>query len=159
MVDVDDVPDPDGVRGIVAGALVSFATTTTTGVVEGETTGRMAVVCVVVPMLLTRAAAAATITTTADQEEEQERKQIFASTSKHLLTLAGDQKITPVFRGVVRKMSPAQREFMERVITEGGAIATTGGRGASGVGEAGAGVEDGEGGKGEPRIALKMNFG
>lgn len=158
VVDVQDVPDPEGVRGTVAGALVGFAAT-----VEGEKV-RMAVLCVLVPMLLTRAAAAAGAAAGGNGDgddqanstaPEQERKRIFAETAKRLLELAGEKSLTPIFRGVVRKMSASQREFMEKVIREGGAAAAGGRRGQQG----GGGEGDGEGDKGEPSIALKMNFG
>ena len=93
-----NLPDPESVRSLTAHALTSFVTTT-----SGDASS--AAMCVIVPMLLIRASA--------------EGKAVYLETSKRLLELAGGN-LTPVFRGVVAKMSAGQRTFMERVIREGG---------------------------------------
>ena len=90
--------------------------------------------CLVIPMLLTRAAA--------------EGKELYVETAKRLLELASGKSL-PIFRGVVSKMSAEQRAFMEQVIREGG-VAGKGGA---------SGRRDSEADKGEPSIALKINFG
>ena len=87
----------------------------------------------VIPMLLTRASA--------------EGKAVYPETATRLLELAGEN-LMPVFRGVVAQMSPEQKAFMESVIREGGGV---------GKGEVGRRVS--RGGKEEPSIALKLNFG
>ena len=119
------LPDPENARSLTAHALTSFVTTT-----SGKASS--AAMCVVVPMLLTRAWA--------------EGKAVYLETSKRLLELASGN-LTPVFRGVVAKMSAGQRTFMESVIREGG-----------GVGRSMAGSRENVG-ETEPSIALKLDFG
>lgn len=119
------LPDPENARSLTAHALTSFVTTT-----SGDASS--AAMCVVVPMLLTRASA--------------EGKPVYLETSKRLLELAGGN-LTPVFRGVVAKMSAGQRTFMESVIREGGGVGRSVAGGRENVGET------------EPSIALKLNFG
>ena len=122
-----ELADPENARSLTAHALTSFVTTT-----SGEASS--AAMCIVVPMLLTRAAA--------------EGKAVYVETAKRLLELAGGNMM-PVFRGVVAKMSPEQRGFMETVIREGGGA----GGGRSGGRRSSADEKE------EPTIALKLNFG
>ena len=117
--------DPENARSLTAHALTSFVTTT-----SGDASS--AAMCVVVPTLLTRASA--------------EGKAVYLETSKRLLELAGGN-LTPVFRGVVAKMSAGQRAFMESVIREGGGAGRSTGGSRENVGET------------EPSIALKLDFG
>lgn len=121
-----NLPDPENARSLTAHALTTFVTT-----FSGDDASSAAM-CIVVPVLLTRASA--------------EGKPIYLETSKRLLELAGGN-LTPVFRGVVAKMSAGQRTFMETVIREGG------GAGRSSGGNRGSGAET------EPSIALKLDFG
>lgn len=121
-----ELPDPESVRSLTAHALTSFVATTT----EEASSGAM---CIVVPMLLTRASA--------------EGKAVFPETAKRLLEMA-TEGLTPVFRGVIAKMSPGQRAFMEAVIREGG-----GGFGNGAGGRRDSIREE------EPTIALKLDFG
>lgn len=120
-----ELPDPENARSLTAHVLTSFVTTT-----SGDASS--AAMCIIIPMLLTRASA--------------EGKAVYLETSKRLLELAGGN-LTPIFRGVVAKMSAGQRTFMETVIREGGGA----GRSTSGKRES---VEETE-----PTIALKLNFG
>ena len=120
-----ELPDPENARSLTAHALTSFVTTT-----SGDAAS--AAMCIVVPMLLTRASA--------------EGKGVYLETSKRLLELAGGN-LTPVFRGVVAKMSAEQRAFMENVIREGGGAGRSTGGSRESAGET------------EPTIALKLNFG
>lgn len=122
-----ELPDPENARSLTAHALTSFVSTT-----SGQASS--AAMCVVIPMLLTRAAA--------------EGKSVYSETSKRLLELASGTQM-PVFRGVVAKISPEQKDFMETVIREGGAA------GGSRAGRRRASSEERE----EPSIALKMTFG
>ena len=120
-----ELPDPENVRSLTAHALTSFVTTT-----SGDAAS--AAMSIVIPMLLTRASA--------------EGKAIYLETSKRLLELAGGN-LTPVFRGVVAKMSAGQRAFMETIIREGGGAGRSTGGNRESMGET------------EPSIALKLNFG
>ncbi|KAL9133029.1 MAG: hypothetical protein Q9175_005793 [Cornicularia normoerica] len=120
-----ELPDPENARSLTAHALTSFVRIT-----SGDASS--AAMCIIIPMLLNRASA--------------EGKAVYLETSKRLLELAGGN-LTPMFMGVVAKMSAGQRTFMETVIREGaGAGRSTGGNRES-VGET------------EPSIALKLNFG
>ena len=120
-----ELPDPENARSLTAHALTSFVATT-----SGDASS--AAMCVVIPMLLTRASA--------------EGKTVYLETSKRLLELAGGS-MTPVFRGVVAKMSAGQRSFMETVIREGGVAGRSTGGSRESAGES------------EPSIALKLDFG
>lgn len=119
------LPDPENARSLTAHALTSFVTTT-----SGDASS--AAMCIIIPMLLTRASS--------------EGKAVYLETSKRLLELAGGN-LTPIFRGVVAKMSAGQKAFMETVIREGGGA----GRSTGGTRES---AEETE-----PSIALKLNFG
>ena len=122
-----DVQDPEKARLITTQALTSFASTTSGDAIS-------IAFCVVIPMLLTRASA--------------EGGEAYGETAKRLLELASGKQL-PVFRGVVNKMSMEQREFMEKIIREGG-----------GAGKDGAsGKRSSQMEKEEPSIALKINFG
>ena len=118
------LPDPENARSLTAHALTSFVTTT-----SGDASS--AAMCMIIPMLLSRASA--------------EGKAVYLETSKRLLELAGGN-LTPVFRGVVAKMSAGQRTFMESVIREGGGAGRSTAGGRESVGET------------EPSIALKLDF-
>ncbi len=120
-----ELPDPENARSLIAHALTSFVTTT-----SGDASS--AAMCIIIPMLLTRASA--------------EGKAVYLETSKRLLELAGGN-LTPIFRGVVAKMSAGQRTFMETVIREGGGAGRSTGGNRESAGES------------EPSIALKLNFG
>ena len=121
------LPDPENARSLTAHALTSFVATT-----SGPASS--AAMCVVVSMLLTRAAAAG--------------KNVYPETATRLLALAGGS-LMPVFKGVVAKMGPEQRSFMETVIREGGGAS----RGRDGQRGSGSGERE------EPTIALKLSFG
>ena len=123
-----EFPDPENARSLTAHALTSFVTTTS----GDNNDASSAAMCVVVPMLLARAST--------------DGQAVYLETSKRLLELAGGH-LTPVFKGVVAKMSAGQRTFMETVIREGG----------GGVRSAGGNREGG--GETEPSIALKLDFG
>lgn len=120
-----ELPDPENARTLTAHTLTSFVTTTSDN-------ASSAVMSIIIPTLLTRASA--------------EGKSVYLETSKRLLELAGGN-LTPIFRGVVAKMSVGQRTFMETVIREG-----------SGAGR-GTGTNRESAGETEPSIALKLNFG
>lgn len=120
-----ELPDPENARSLTAHALTSFVTTT-----SGDASS--AAMCIIIPMLLTRASA--------------EGKAVYLETSRRLLELAGGN-LTPIFRGVVSKMSPGQRMFMETVIREGGGARRSSGGNRESAEET------------EPSIALKLNFG
>ena len=120
-----ELPDPENARSLTAHALTSFVTTT-----SGDAAS--AAMSIIIPMLLTRASA--------------EGKAIYLETSQRLLELAGGN-LTPVFRGVVAKMSAGQRAFMETIIREGGGAGRSAGGNRESMGET------------EPSIALKLNFG
>ena len=122
-----ELPDPENARSLTAHALSSFVTTT-----SGPASS--AAMCVIMPVLLTRASA--------------EGKGVYPETAKRLLELAGGN-LMPVFRGVMAKMSPEQRGFMETVIREGG------GAGGDRAGGRRSSADEKE----EPTIALKLDFG
>lgn len=71
---------------------------------------------------------------------------VYGETSGRLLELASADQVA--FRGVVGGMGEGQRGFLEEVIRSGREAAA-----------AGRGVESAGGGKSEPSIALKMDFG
>ena len=121
-----NLQDPEQARSLTAHTITSFVAT-----VADEATP--AAMCIVIPMLLTRASA--------------EGKEVYSETAKRLLELATG-RLMPAFKGVITKMSPTQRAFMETVIREG-----------AGAGKGGAGGRrDSEGGREEPSIALKWIF-
>ena len=114
--------DPENVRSHISQTMTAYVST-----LHGSSV--LAALLIIIPALLYRAST--------------QGKDVYQETAARLLSLASTDQ--GAFRGVIIKMSPEQRSFMEEVIKEGGG----GGRGI-----------DREGGqRGEPSIALKMTFG
>lgn len=114
--------DPENTRTIIAHTLTSFTASLSSERIAAATS-------IVVPMLLTRALA--------------EGGTLFTETATRLLELASSNQ--NAFRGVVTKMSPEQKTFMEKVIKEGSQRKDS-------EAERKEELE-------EPSIALKFNFG
>ncbi|KAI9879672.1 MAG: hypothetical protein M1830_007779 [Pleopsidium flavum] len=125
--------DPENARALIAHALTSFVATLSAEQIPTALT-------LVIPALLSRASS-------------EQGKSVYKETAARLLDLAGTDQAA--FRGVVGMMTREQRAFMEEVIREGGGGIGRRGDGGVGGGEA----RDGEVGRVEPTIALKMDFG
>lgn len=130
-----DPEDPEHARGLIAHTLTLYVASNAVG--DNETHRQIAM-SVIAPALLSRASTEGSGNGGGDVT-------VYRETSARLLELASaDQN---AFRGVVANMNEGQKAFMEEVIR-------------SGQSAAGAGADRGvEGGRGQPSIALKMNFG
>lgn len=130
--------DPERARALVAHTLTQYVASAAVG--DNETHRQIAM-SVVAPALLSRAATEGGAGGSNGQDVA-----VYRETSARLLELASaDQN---AFRGVVANMNEGQRAFMEEVIRSG----------RQGAGGAGA-DKGGEANRGQPSIALKMDFG
>jgi hypothetical protein len=114
--------DPENVAGLIIQALVAYV-----GTLEGEDS--VTALCVLIPVLLHRASS--------------EGSEAYPETAARLLSIAGINQAG--FRGLVAKLAPEQKAFVEEIIRAGGITRRS---------------VDQEGvDRGEPTIALKLTFG
>ena len=125
-------PDPEAVRPILTQALTSFAISPASSPSLPDT--QAAAYCLILPAILCRAT----------HEGEAWYKEV----ASRILELASADQST--FKGVVQKLEPEQKSFLEKIIRESGIGAT----GKEGTGKR-ASREVAE----EPTIALKFSFG
>ena len=118
----DSQPDPENVRSRISHTLTSYVSTLKRSDVS-------AALAIIIPALLHSASTRG--------------KDLYPETAARLLSLAGTDQ--GAFRGIVLKMGPEQRGFMEAIIREGGSGRNDSGRGG--------------GERDEPTIALKLTFG
>ena len=126
----DNQSDPDGAKPVVLNALLAFLNT-----LPPATERRTSLLCIMLPVVLQRASSLG--------------KDAYKDLAARLLAIAGADQAG--FRSVVGALRAEQRSLMEEVIKEGGGLGAGGRdgrpRGASEVA------------RGEPSIALKMDFG